>query len=67
MPLIILVHDSSAHGGLYNELATGLKELGAIILPDLRRHGGQSPAGDVNYIGQLEHDLQILLLQPEET
>ena len=60
-PLIILVHGSSVHGGLYAELANGLKGLGTIILPDLRGHGGQSPSGDIEYVGQLEDDLADLI------
>lgn len=60
-PLIVILHGSSAHGGLYEKLARGLKNLGNVIVPDLRGHGAQSPAGDVEYIGQLEDDLADLI------
>ena len=60
-PLIVIIHGSSAHGGLYEELAVGLSDLGVIIVPDLRGHAEQSPIGDVSYIGQLEDDLADLI------
>lgn len=60
-PLIIIIHGSSAHGGLYEQLSVGLSELGTIITPDLRGHAGLTPAGDVSYIGQLEDDLADLI------
>jgi len=60
-PLIVLIHGSSAHGGLYQALGEGLANFGTVIVPDLRGHGGQTPVGDVNYIGQLEDDLADLV------
>jgi len=59
--LIVLIHGSSAHGGLYQALGEGLANFGTVIVPDLRGHGGQTPIGDVNYIGQLEDDLADLV------
>jgi len=60
-PLIILIHGSSAHGGLYAPLALALSEFGTVITPDLRGHGVHLPKGDVQYIGQLEDDLTDLI------
>lgn len=60
-PLIVIVHGSSAHGGLYDELAVGLGDLGIIVVPDLRGHADQAPVGDVSYIGQLDDDLADLI------
>ena len=59
--LIVIIHGSSAHGGLYEELSLGLSELGTVVAPDLRGHAAQTPAGDVSYIGQLEDDLTDLI------
>lgn len=60
-PLVIVIHGSSAHGGLYEQLSAGLSDLGSVVVPDLRGHGGQTPIGDVSYIGQLEDDLADLI------
>ncbi len=60
-PLIIVLHGSGAHGGLYDTLAQGLIASGTVVVPDLRGHGGQLPTGDVQYIGQLEDDLTDLI------
>jgi len=60
-PLIIIIHGSGAHSGLYDTLTHGLTHLGSIVVPDLRGHGGQTPVGDVSYIGQLEDDLADLI------
>ncbi|MEM7257077.1 MAG: alpha/beta hydrolase [Pseudomonadota bacterium] len=59
--VIILLHGSSAHSGLYASLAAGLADTGIVISPDIRGHGQSAPGGDVDYIGQLEHDLADLI------
>lgn len=58
-PLVVIVHGSGWHGQAYQTLARHLCGGGFnVAVPDLRGHG---PAplrrGDVDYIGQLEDDL----------
>lgn len=66
-PLIVVIHGSSAHGGLYTQLAEGLSAVGSVVLPDLRGHGSHVPSGDVAYIGQLEDDLADLIAATKAT
>jgi non-heme chloroperoxidase len=62
--ILIFVHGSSYHGGGYHALASALSLSGAakVVLPNLRGHymSGQR-RGDVDYIGQLEDDLDDLI------
>ncbi|MCJ8294898.1 MAG: alpha/beta hydrolase [Colwellia sp.] len=62
---IVLLHGSGTEGRYLIPLAIKLNtELNiTVIIPDLRGHGysqGSTP-GDINYLGQLEHDLEDLL------
>ena len=62
---IVLLHGSGTEGRYLIPLAKKLNtELNiTVIIPDLRGHGysrGSTP-GDINYLGQLEHDLEDLL------
>lgn len=64
-PLLILIHGSGWHGLGMHEMAAALAQTGAadVIVPDLRGHGVK-PArrGDVDWIGQFEDDLHLLIL-----
>ncbi len=64
-PLVVVIHGSGAFGAAYDGLARSVAAMGAeVLLPDLRGHGeNPAPRGDVSYIGQLEDDLQDLVLQ----
>jgi len=58
--ILIFIHGSSYHGAGYHALATSISTGGAakVILPNLRGHylSGRR-RGDIDYRGQLEHDL----------
>lgn len=62
--VIVLLHGSGYHSAYLQPLAAGLAESGdvRVYTPDLRGHG-PDPArrGDVDYIGQLEDDLDDFL------
>jgi len=62
--ILIFIHGSTYHGGGYHALAAALSLGGAakVVLPNLRGHymSGQR-RGDVDYIGQLEDDLDDLI------
>ncbi|GAA5125735.1 alpha/beta hydrolase [Alloalcanivorax gelatiniphagus] len=62
--VIVLLHGSGYHSAYLQPLAAGLAEHGGVRVytPDLRGHG-PAPArrGDVDYIGQLEDDLDDFL------
>ena len=63
-PLVIVIHGSGWHGGAYMEIAKALSEQGRfeVLVPDLRGHGPAAETrGDVEYIGQLEDDLALLI------
>lgn len=62
---IVLIHGSGSEGRYLVPMADALNGASdvTVVIPDLRGHGrsqGGSP-GDVNYIGQFEHDLEDLL------
>lgn len=62
--LLIFVHGSSYHGAGYHDLALHLSRTGAakVATPNLRGHYMSGPRrGDVDYIGQLEDDIQDLI------
>ncbi len=62
--ILIFIHGSSYHGAGYHALATAISLGGAakVVLPNLRGHyqSGRH-RGDVEYIGQLEDDLDDLI------
>jgi alpha-beta hydrolase superfamily lysophospholipase len=62
--ILIFIHGSSYHGAGYHALATAISLSGAakVVLPNLRGHyqSGRH-RGDVEYIGQLEDDLDDLI------
>jgi alpha-beta hydrolase superfamily lysophospholipase len=61
---LIFVHGSSYHGGGYHALASAVSLSGAakVVLPNLRGHYQSGRRrGDVDYIGQLEDDLDDLI------
>ncbi len=62
--LIVLAHGSGWHGMQFHPMASKLAAsgLGTIVVPDLRGHGATPERrGDVDYIGQLEDDLEDLI------
>jgi alpha-beta hydrolase superfamily lysophospholipase len=62
--ILIFIHGSSYHGAGYHALAAAISLSGAakVVLPNLRGHyqSGRH-RGDVEYIGQLEDDLDDLI------
>ncbi|MCP4073046.1 MAG: alpha/beta hydrolase [Hyphomicrobiales bacterium] len=62
--LIVLIHGSGWHSMQYAAMANYLVEnnLGHVVTPDLRGHGEiPDRRGDIDYIGQLEDDIAILV------
>jgi alpha-beta hydrolase superfamily lysophospholipase len=62
--ILIFVHGSSYHGGGYHALASAISLSGAakVVLPNLRGHYQSGHRrGDVDYVGQLEDDLDDLI------
>jgi non-heme chloroperoxidase len=62
--ILIFVHGSSYHGGGYHALASAISLAGAakVVLPNLRGHYQSGRRrGDLDYIGQLEDDLDDLI------
>jgi non-heme chloroperoxidase len=62
--ILIFIHGSSYHGGGYHALASAISLGGAakVVLPNLRGHYQSGRRrGDVDYIGQLEDDLDDLI------
>lgn len=61
-PLIVMLHGSSWHGGQFEGLAWGLRDVADSIAVTLRGHGADpATRGDVAYIGQFEDDLAHLI------
>ena len=62
---IVLLHGSGSEGRYLIPLASKLNEKSdiTVVIPDLRGHGRSQGAmpGDVNYLGQFEHDLEDLI------
>ncbi len=57
--IVVLVHGSSASGTSMHPLAEYLHNLGmTVYVPDIRGHGGSGSKGDIDYIGQLEDDME---------
>lgn len=62
--IIVMLHGSGYHSGYLQPLAAGLaeSETARVYTPDLRGHGPDPlRRGDVEYIGQLEDDLNVFL------
>lgn len=62
--VVVLLHGSGYHSGYLRPLAAGLAKSGVarVYTPDLRGHGAAPMRrGDVDYVGQLEHDLEDFL------
>ncbi len=62
--ILIFIHGSTYHGGGYHALAAALSHGGAakVVLPNLRGHFQSGRRrGDIDYIGQLEDDLDDLI------
>jgi pimeloyl-ACP methyl ester carboxylesterase len=62
--ILIFIHGSSYHGAGYHALASFISQIGAarVVLPNLRGHFQSGRRrGDVDYIGQLEDDLDDLI------
>ncbi|MFC7061046.1 alpha/beta hydrolase [Halobacillus seohaensis] len=62
--ILILIHGSGYHSEYLEPLATFLSQEGiaSVYTPNLRGHGPDPETrGDINYIGQIEHDLNDLI------
>jgi non-heme chloroperoxidase len=62
--LLIVIHGSGYHGRYLHKLASEVsqKNIAQVITPDLRGHGiNPKKRGDVDYIGQLDDDLDDLM------
>ncbi len=62
--VFVLVHGSGYHSAYLQPLAEALRDAGAahVYTPDVRGHGPQViRRGDVDYVGQLEDDLEDLI------
>jgi non-heme chloroperoxidase len=62
--ILIFIHGSSYHGGGYHLLASAISADGGakVVLPNLRGHYQSGRRrGDVDYIGQLEDDIDDLI------
>lgn len=62
--LLIIIHGSGYHGRYLHRLASQVsqKNIAQVITPDLRGHGiNPKKRGDVDYIGQLDDDLDDLI------
>lgn len=68
---IVLIHGSGSEGRYLTPLADAINTgSGAtVVIPDLRGHGRSqhSSPGDVDYLGQIEHDLEDLLSQIKQS
>src|SRR5580704_6856298 len=63
--LLIIIHGSGYHGRYFHKIALDIsqKNIAQVIIPDLRGHGlNPKKRGDVDYIGQLDDDLDDLIL-----
>jgi alpha-beta hydrolase superfamily lysophospholipase len=63
--ILIFIHGSSYHGGGYHALASAISLGGTakVVLPNLRGHYQSGRRrGDVDYVGQLEDDLDDLIM-----
>lgn len=59
--VVLAIHGSGGSGTALHPLALALNEAGyTVIVPDIRGHGASGRRGDVDYIGQVQHDLDDL-------
>lgn len=61
---VLLIHGSTARSESLNELAkhlAGFTSKPTVYTIDIRGHGLSGTAGDIGYIGQLEHDIEDFL------
>ncbi|HSZ88449.1 MAG TPA: alpha/beta fold hydrolase [Acetobacteraceae bacterium] len=60
--VIVLIHGSSGESSGMHAVAMAMNSTGdTIFVPDLRGHGHDGRAGDIDYIGQLDDDLADLV------
>jgi non-heme chloroperoxidase len=60
--VVVLIHGSSGESSGMHAVAKTLNALGdAVYVPDLRGHGHDGRAGDIDHIGQLDDDLADLV------
>lgn len=60
--LIVLLHGHASRSDSMHALARALGEAGFLVyVPDVRGHGPTTTKGDIDYIGQLEDDIEDLL------
>lgn len=62
--IVIMLHGSGYHSRYLHPLAEGLaaREAATVVTPDLRGHGPTAERrGDVDYVGQIEDDLEQLI------
>lgn len=61
---VVLVHGSSASSSSLHALAEHLQESAIDVYAlDIRGHGESGPKGDIDYVGQLEDDLEDFMKQ----
>ncbi|MGB0505552.1 MAG: alpha/beta hydrolase [Pikeienuella sp.] len=59
--IVLALHGSGGAGNALHPLAQALNENGyTVIVPDIRGHGASGRRGDVDYIGQVQDDLDDL-------
>jgi non-heme chloroperoxidase len=66
---LILLHGSGTESRYLSQVASFLssRNIMRVITPDLRGHGrNKGHKGDIDYIGQLDHDIEDLLIHVEE-
>jgi hypothetical protein len=60
--VVVLIHGSSGESSGMHAVAKSLSDTGyTVYVPDLRGHGHDGRAGDIDYIGQLDNDLVDLV------
>jgi non-heme chloroperoxidase len=60
--VVVLIHGSSGESSGMHAVAKSLNDTGyTVYVPDLRGHGHDGRAGDIDYIGQLDNDLADLV------
>lgn len=66
---LILLHGSGSESRYLSQIASFLSQnnIMRVITPDLRGHGrNKGVQGDVDYIGQLDHDIEDLIIYVQE-
>lgn len=67
---LLLLHGSGSESRYLSKLATYLSSNGIfrVVTPDLRGHGrNDGPRGDIDYLGQLDDDVEDLIVWLEKT